>query len=89
MVDLPSTTFAWRRVKIARPPEARQARGPKGLHTWVARTRWNLRKDPIVLRVRYRGGPEAWYEVEARGAKARLTGTVALHDLMLAICRHS
>ena len=85
---IPSTTWAWKRVKISRPPEGNRERGPKGLHTWVGRSRWDPRKDRVTIRIRYRGGAECWYEVEARGATARLTGTVALHDLMVAICHH-
>lgn len=42
-------------------------------------------RDPLQVTVKYRGGPECWYEIKARGATVRVPGHVALHDLMLTI----
>jgi hypothetical protein len=42
---------------------------------------------PITVSVSYRGGPEAWYEVHARGSVGRFPGYVALHDVMAEINR--
>lgn len=39
------------------------------------------------LTVTYRGGPEAWYEIRARGVTIRRPGTMALHDLISALAR--
>lgn len=40
------------------------------------------RRDPVTLTIRYRGGPEAWFEITARGVTARRPGHVCLLDLM-------
>lgn len=39
------------------------------------------------LEISYRGGPEAWYEIRARGVTIRRPGHIALHDLMCALGR--
>lgn len=83
-----STRWAWRQVKVARPPEARKSSAPKGLHSWRRLPKWPLRRKPLSLTVTYRGGPECWYEVHSRGRSARFTGAVQLHDLMRAIAGH-
>lgn len=74
-----STTWAWRRVKIRRPPQAentaRAKRAPiTSLLPWP-------RKRPMHLEIRYRGGPECWVEIRARGRVIRRPGTEALADL--------
>lgn len=40
------------------------------------------RRKPLTLTLVYRGGPEAWWEVRARGRVWRRPGVTALHDLM-------
>lgn len=55
-----------------------------------ARTGWlrlprvdgRRRREALTLRITYRGGPEAWFCVEARGEKAYRPGHVFLIDLM-------
>lgn len=81
----PSTTWAWRRVRIARPPEARKISGPKGLHAWRGLSPWPIRRKPVTVTFKYRGGAECWYEIHARGRTSRLTGGLMLHDLLRAI----
>lgn len=76
----PSTTWAWRRVKISQAPQAMstasEASPPSGsLLSWP-------RRKPLTLTLVYRGGPEAWWEVRARGRVWRRPGVTALHDLM-------
>jgi hypothetical protein len=78
----PSTTWGWKRVKMARPPEAIAGTRPKAGLSWFRRLPpWQPRR-PLTLRITYRGGPEAWYEVHTRGGTIRRPGHVALHDLM-------
>lgn len=73
-----STTFVWRRIKMARPPEAiGQARRSRSF--WRL-PRWDPRK-PLTVTIKYRGGEECWYEVHSRGATLRVPGYVQLHDL--------
>lgn len=48
---------------------------------WWALPRWNGRQ-PLTIKVTYRGGNEAWYEVHARGRSGRFPGYTALHDVM-------
>lgn len=76
----PSTTWEWKKVKIRRPAGGQQARGPKG-RRWYGRSRWDPR-EPLTLKVSYRGGEECWYEVHSRGSMGRFHGATALHDVM-------
>lgn len=75
-----STQWAWKRVKIAHPPEA-SSRQPKAAHRWFKRPVWNGR-EKLTLTVTYRGGAEAWYEIHSRGCMGRFPGYVSLHDVM-------
>lgn len=34
------------------------------------------------MSVTYRGGPECWWEIKARGEVWRVPGVIALHDVM-------
>lgn len=77
---LASTRWEWRRVKIARAPQAPGDRRPKG-----GRWRRFIPRDPsqwVTLRVKYTGGPEAWFLVDARGERNPIPGHTALVDLM-------
>lgn len=40
------------------------------------------RREPTGIVIVYRGGPECWYEVRARGSMKRFPGHAALHDVM-------
>lgn len=78
-----STTWVWRQVKLSQPPQANgttsEARPPKGslLH-WP-------RGKPMTIVIKYRGGPEGWVEVRARGRVWRRPGTTALYDLIVTL----
>lgn len=37
------------------------------------------------MTVRYRGGPEAWFEVKARGRSWRFPGVTALYDALVTV----
>jgi hypothetical protein len=43
------------------------------------------RRKPLTLTISYRGGPEQWFEIHARGSIGRFPGYVALSDVMAAI----
>jgi hypothetical protein len=78
-----STTFAWKYVKVASPPEARKAvrssaRGFRRLPRWPQR-------KPLALTIKYRGGAEAWVEVHSRGEVARFPGSTAIYDVLCRI----
>lgn len=75
-----STTFGWRRVKIASPAASQSTQVPKG-RRWRRLPRWNPRKR-LTITVYYRGGPQCWYQVESRGSMGRFTGDAQLHDVM-------
>lgn len=75
----------WKTRTIRVPAGGQQAPGPKG-------RRWYLRpsrdaRTPLTLTIRYRGGPECWYEVKARGSMGRFPGHAAIHDVMREINR--
>lgn len=51
-----------------------------------------MRREPrenLTITVRYRGGPECWWEIKARGETVRLPGYVHLHDALMAINGHN
>lgn len=75
-----STTFAWRRVKIASAPQASSRSGPSGLHSALVARR-DPRK-PLTVTIVYRGGSECWWELRARGMVVRRPGHLQLHDVL-------
>jgi hypothetical protein len=78
----PSTTQAWKWVRIPAPAE-----GPGDSATQEHLRRLNRAKwrRPITLTVSYRGGPECWWEIDARGRTWRFPGSLALHDVLVVI----
>lgn len=75
-----STTFAWRRVKIARPPEGTTPRGAK--RSSFMRLPRSERRRPVTLTVVYRGGAESWWLVKARGSHQVFPGHASIEDVM-------
>jgi hypothetical protein len=65
---------------MRRPPEA-SVNAAKPATKWWALSRWNGRQ-PLTIRITYRGGPEAWYEIHSRGRVGRFPGSTCLHDVM-------
>lgn len=46
------------------------------------------RRDPreaLTIRVKYRGGAEAWWLIEARGTRQAFPGHLCLHDVLSAL----
>ena len=78
--SLPSTTWEWRQVRIRRPPEAHSGSQPKA-GFWKRFPKRNPR-EPLKISVSYRGGPECWYEVHARGSVGRYPGYRSIHEIM-------
>lgn len=80
-----STTWGWRYVKIAPAPQAKSdaERSESSLGSLLP---WPRRK-PMHIDIRWRGGPECWYEIRARGRTIRRPGSIALHDLMEQLAR--
>lgn len=80
--EFPSTPFTWKRVKVTQRPEgtitARRSRSSRG---WRLLPRSN-RRDYVTIRVKWRGGAESWWLVEARGKNSAVPGWVQLEDLM-------
>jgi len=74
----PSTTTAWKWAKIERPPERPRTAAPKAPPPL---SRKHLRQT-IVVEVRFRGGPELWWELRARGRVWRRPGSLAMHDVL-------
>jgi hypothetical protein len=42
-------------------------------------------REPLTIKVRYRGGSEAWVLVEARGVVQAYPGHLSAYDLLMAI----
>ena len=76
----PSTTYEWRRVKITRRTAAPSKPAPKG-HRFSGLSAWR-RREPLTLTVKYRGGPEGWIEVRARGRVAMYPGSLYVLDVL-------
>jgi hypothetical protein len=75
-----STTFAWRRVKIARPPEA-MGTVRRSRSFWWGRPPLDPRK-PVTLTIKLRGGPECWVEIHSRGCIGRFPGVTSIYDIL-------
>jgi hypothetical protein len=82
----PSTLWAWQRVEIKPPARAKQqpAEGSPSRRRLSMRAMRAL--TPMVMR--YRGGPECWWEITCRGQVYRAPGHMALHDVMRRIYGH-
>lgn len=39
-------------------------------------------RDPLTVKISFRGGPECWVEVRARGSLRRYPGTTAIYDVL-------
>lgn len=76
----PSTTWAWRRVKISRPPKAQGEQPPKA--TYWRRFSPRDARQPISVTLHLRGGPECWVEVRGRGSVGRYPGVTAIYDVL-------
>jgi hypothetical protein len=44
-------------------------------------------RDPLTMKVRYRGGAEAWWLIEARGRSVAFPGHMCIHDVMREVCQ--
>lgn len=78
-----STTWEWRRVKMRRPPEA-EGTASEARPTSPSLTQWP-RGKPVTVVLKYRGGPECWVEVRARGRVWRRPGATAIYDVLTAV----
>jgi hypothetical protein len=65
---------------MRQPPQAGEPQRPKGTPQALLRRR--DRRKPLTITVTYRGGPECWWELRARGAIVRRPGHVALEDVL-------
>jgi hypothetical protein len=88
----PSTTWRWQSRRVKRPPAGQSTRASAASAASSRAHRWGWahfprysekrRKEWLTLRVKYTGGAEAWYLIEARGSKGRFPGYAAIHDVM-------
>jgi hypothetical protein len=79
----PSTTWEFKRVKVRRPPEATGTAAAEQRPS--GRRRAREPRDPLGVVVRYRGGSECWWQIEARGRTYRFPGWVSIHDALARI----
>lgn len=82
-IRTPSTTFEWRRVKVAQRPKGTRKATPKASPLAPRK----LSDGPLTLTVTYRGGAEDWWLVQARGRRWVVPGHRQLTDVMLDIAR--
>ena len=75
-----STTWAWRRVKLNRAPQARGSASAASTF-WFRLSERNPR-EPLKVTLKLRGGAECWVEVHARGGVGRYHGATALYDVL-------
>lgn len=75
-----STTSSWRYTKIRQAPR-RQQQSPSEARPFRSLP-WRDPRLPLTIKVSYRGGPEAWIEIHARGAVMRVRGSEALFDVL-------
>lgn len=70
----------WQDRKV-RVPAGGQKRVAAGARRFFHLPPRNAR-EPLTIKVKFRGGAECWYEVHARGSVARYHGATAIHDVM-------
>jgi hypothetical protein len=80
----PSTTFAWKLVKVRRPAEGQVQPAQRSLF-WRRHHRRDLRR-PVEVTIHLRGGAESWVEVRSRGSLGRFPGHTAIYDILCAVC---
>lgn len=77
---LPSTTFEWKKCRVA------ESSAPQGCSTREASSfQIPPRRDPVKplgIEIRYRGGPEASFDVRFRGRTWRFPGHMQMIDVM-------
>lgn len=81
--SFPSTTWEWRKAKI-KAPHGRNAQSARRAVRWTQMP-MRMRRDPLTIKVTWRGGPECWYQVNARGSWGRFPGHLSFHDVMATI----
>jgi hypothetical protein len=74
-----STTWEWRKVKIQ--PAARPT-GKSALGRRQATVAPSFDRRYRTVQVKYRGGPEAWWELATCGYSVRIPGHICLHDAL-------
>lgn len=75
-----STTWTPRTSKLRRTRPGGASRAG-GAARWFRLARRDAR-GPLTVTIRYRGGNEAWWYVEARGSAGAFPGYRSLHDVM-------
>ena len=76
----PSTKWEWKLCKVKAAP-AQGSQHPKD-STRAFRVQKREIRAWMTVRIRYQGGADASYAVEARGRCWRFSGVSALHDVM-------
>lgn len=75
-----STTWTYEPDRMPSGPR-REGIRPAGSSRWSKLTRRDARSR-LTITIKYRGGAECWYHVEARGRGGAFPGVMALHDVM-------
>lgn len=78
-----STRWAMRKVKIRTPPEA--TRTARRSRTSKPSLKRRDARDRLNIVIKYRGGSEAWWIIEARGERWTFPGHRCLHDVLWTI----
>lgn len=80
----PSTTSEWEWRKIKRRPQGTDtARAKRG--RWYGLATWPRRRT-LSIQITWRGGPESWWLVKARGRHGVFPGFLSIEDVMAAVC---
>jgi len=74
------THWEWKLCKIDLPPEAAGTAPRSGTFRSLSGP-WPPRL-PLSVTFTYRGGPQCWWEIKARGITVRRPGYLAMHDVM-------
>lgn len=75
-----STTWRWEVDKMPSGTR-REGKRPAGSARWGSLSRRDA-KSRLTITIKYRGGGEAWYHIEARGRGGAFPGVMSLHDVM-------
>lgn len=75
-----STLSEWEYRKVMRRPAG--PTGQRGEATPLKRLALRNRRKPLTVTITYRGGPESWWELRARGKVVRVPGHRFVEDAL-------
>jgi hypothetical protein len=81
-----STTSYVKWIKVRRPAGGQESGGSGAsappISFWFGLPLWPVRRKPITLTLKYRGGAACWVEIHSRGRIGRYTGERTIVEIL-------